>query len=150
MQKTTFYVLPIHIYCINTYINIFYIQQPLIWKGDIQSKGGEGWGGSVCFSLIGKWFVPLLSCQSDMQMWCVCWSLSMHTHHKCSHLSWPSTGSCRSSTCWLGSSAAGCWTGRAGSGHPEHANTRLWNFGETLSPLKAPQNVCDCYLSILS
>lgn len=28
MQKTTFYVLPIHIYCINTYINIFYIQQP--------------------------------------------------------------------------------------------------------------------------
>lgn len=70
---------------------------------------------------------------SDMQMWsCVLVSLR-HTHHKCNHLSWPSMGSCRSSTCWLGSSAAGCWTGHAGWGHPEHADTCLWNFGDTFT-----------------
>ncbi len=35
-RKTTFHILPIHIYCINTYINILYIQQPKLWKGEMR------------------------------------------------------------------------------------------------------------------
>lgn len=110
MQKTTF-LCPTNTYILYKYIHKYILHTTAInlKRGDIQSKRGGVGGGAVVvcfFSMCCKMVRPSYVVSHMTRMWSCgalaslsrCVSLSLF-FTSCCHLSWPSRGSCRSSTC---------------------------------------------------
>lgn len=118
-----------HLCPTNTYILYKYIHKYILHTTAINLKRGiyRARGGVVVSVLacVVKYFVPVWFHQSYADVVLCVFPLCMHALVSWRPISWPSRGSCRSSTCWLGSSAAGCWTDLAGLDPPEHTKARL-------------------------